>query len=251
MFDLITGKTTHIPHAPAAPIMVSMAAQLTAMGLLIALPLLYVTDQLPAPSMMIAFVAAAPAPPPPLPPPPPPPPPPAEPRRARLEKPVPTTGTAAPGETPLAIAPEPPMVGGDEESVVGGVEGGIPGGIVSGIVGGIDIVPPPPPPPPPPAPAPRTVVRAGGEIKAPALLHRVEPVYPPFARAADIEGMVILEAIVDEAGQVTDVKVLRSAGVLDRAAIEAVHQWRYEPLLLNGRPTRFLLTVVLTFSLKI
>jgi protein TonB len=117
--------------------------------------------------------------------------------------------------------------------------------VIAGVVGGLDVAPPPPPPPPPP---PR-IVRTGGEIKTPALLRRVEPVYPPLAVAANIEATVILDAIVDEEGQVKDVTVLRSGGVLDKAAMEAVRQWRYEPLLLNGRPAPFQLTVVLSFRL--
>ena len=120
---------------------------------------------------------------------------------------------------------------------------------MSGIVGGLpDLAPPPPPPPPPPAP--RAPLRVGGVIRQPTLLHRVEPVYPPLAAAAAIQGTVILEALVDEQGVVQDVKVLRSMGVLDRPAIEAVKQWRSSPVILNGRPEKFILTVVLTFTLE-
>jgi protein TonB len=93
-------------------------------------------------------------------------------------------------------------------------------------------------------------VRVGGSIKQPTLLHRVDPVYPDVARAAQIEGTVILEAIVDEVGQVVDLRVLRSQSVLDKAALEAVRQWRYAPVLLNGRPVPFVLTVVVTFRLE-
>jgi protein TonB len=78
----------------------------------------------------------------------------------------------------------------------------------------------------------------------------VEPIYPPLAVAAALQGTVILEALVDESGVVQEVKVLRSQGVLDRAAIDAVRQWRYSPVILNGRPERFILTVVLTFRLE-
>ena len=67
--------------------------------------------------------------------------------------------------------------------------------------------------------------------------------------SAGIEGRGILEAIVDEQGRVESLKVVRSGGVLDRAALEAVRQWRYSPVLLNGRPERFILTVVVTFRL--
>lgn len=114
--------------------------------------------------------------------------------------------------------------------------GGLPG----------DIPPPPPPAPPPP----RAPVRVGGQIETPALVRKVDPIYPDVAVSARIRGVVILEANVDRDGRVTDVKVLRTANrLLDDAAITAVRQWRYRPLILNGSPEPFILTVVLTFSL--
>jgi protein TonB len=61
---------------------------------------------------------------------------------------------------------------------------------------------------------------------------------------------VILEATVDEAGLVTDVKVLRPILLLDQAAVKAVRQWRYAPLVLNGKPVPFILVVTLTFTLR-
>ena len=68
---------------------------------------------------------------------------------------------------------------------------------------------------------------------------------------AQVEGVVILEAIVDRQGTVEDVKVLRSPSkLLESAAIAAVRQWRSSPVLLNGIPERFVLTVVLSFNLE-
>jgi protein TonB len=131
------------------------------------------------------------------------------------------------------------------DGVAGGVPGGVPGGVIGGVVGGIPEVPPPPPPP-----APRAPVRAGGQIQAPALVKRVPPVYPSMAVNAQVQGVVILEATVGRDGRVEDVEVLRSVPLLDKAAIEAVRQWEYEPLLLNGRAERFLLTVTVSFSLS-
>jgi protein TonB len=116
--------------------------------------------------------------------------------------------------------------------------------VIGGILGGIVEGEPLPPPPP------RRPARIGGEIKEPALLSRVEPVYPWIAISGKITGTVILEATVNEAGQVTDVKILRSIPLLDEPSIAAVKQWRYAPLLLNGAPSPFILTVTLTFSLK-
>ena len=61
---------------------------------------------------------------------------------------------------------------------------------------------------------------------------------------------MILEAEVDERGRVRTVKVLRGHAILDEAAVEAVRQWRYQPLLLNGEPTAFILTVTVAFNLR-
>jgi TonB family protein len=90
----------------------------------------------------------------------------------------------------------------------------------------------------------------GGELKAPALIERVEPDYPLLAVRAQVQGVVILEAVVDRQGRVEDVRVLRSIPLLDPAAIAAVRQWRYSPLFLNGKPERFVLTVTVSFSLS-
>ena len=99
------------------------------------------------------------------------------------------------------------------------------------------------------ASGPGAPVRVGKEISVPEVLHRVEPVYPPDAVAARIEGVVVVEATVDEQGNVIAVKVLRSIGSLDQAAIDAVSQWRYSPLRVNDQPAQFVLTVNVTFRL--
>ncbi len=243
MFDLITGQARHIPSKPGVPILISMSAQLAAVTALI-VPVLFFTGTLPEVPTMMAFVAEAPAPPPPPPPPPRPP----APKTAvpPATKSAPSPG-AAPVEPPSTIQPERPNDEGDI-GVPGGVEGGIPGGVVGGIIGGLpgDI----PPPPPPAPPLPRPPVRVGGQIQAPAQIKRVDPIYPDIAVSARIRGVVIVEATVDKDGRVSDVKVLRMANrLLDDAAITAVKQWQYRPLILNGLPEQFVLTVVLTFNL--
>ena len=242
MFDLITGQTRHIPSKPGVPILISMSAQLALVGAIV-VPVLFFAGALPEVPTMMAFVAEASAPPPP---PPPPPPPAAKSPGPAPAKPAPSPG-AAPVEPPSTIQPERPNDEGDI-GVPGGVEGGIPGGVLGGVVGGLpgDIPPPPPPAPPPP----RAPVRVGGQIQAPALVSKVDPIYPEVAVSARIRGVVILEANVDRDGRVVDVKVLRTASrLLDHAAITAVRQWQYRPLVLNGSPEPFVLTVVLTFNL--
>jgi protein TonB len=244
MFDLIAGKAVHTPHAPAVPILLSTMAHGIAVGLLIVLPVLYATDRIPEPSTMMAFVAA-----PPLPPPPPPPPPPkieAAPARPKSIEPVEAAALPTPVEPPTVLVSEQPDSLFDDEGAVGGVEGGMPGGIIGGVVGGLDIETLPPPPPPHP---PRGPLRVGGAIEEPALLHRVNPVYPPQAVSAGIEGTVVLEALVGKDGHVEELRVLRGHRLLEKAALDAVRQWRYSPVLLNGHPERFILTVVVSFRI--
>ena len=249
MFELFSGDRRRTPHPNSIPVLLSTAAHVIVLGVLLAIPMLYVSAELPKVPDMLAFVVSA-APPPP---PPPPPAPASTPSKPKVNKPVPTVSPrAAPVEAPREIVEETPVDVGSTEGVLGGVEGGIPGGAVGGIVGGVlsDLPPPPPPPPPPPAPVARDPVRVGGALEAPALIERVEPEYPSLAVRAKVQGVVILEAVVDRLGRVEDVRVLRSIPLLDGAAIAAVRQWRYSPLLLNGKPERFVLTVTLSFGLS-
>ena len=117
-----------------------------------------------------------------------------------------------------------------------------PGGVVGGVVGGLLGGPPPPPP--------VRVVRIGGQIIAPKLVKKVPPVYPPLATQGRISGIVILEAQVDVNGRVKTAKILRGHPIFDEAAVAAVTQWRYKPLLLNGEPTEFILTVTVFFNVS-
>lgn len=102
-------------------------------------------------------------------------------------------------------------------------------------------------PPPPQPPAPR---RLGGDIQAPTRTFYKAPVYPPVAQSARIEGLVILEATIDAQGTVQNVTVLRSVPLLDRAAVEAVQQWRYTPTRLNGQAIPIIMTVTVSFTIR-
>jgi protein TonB len=101
------------------------------------------------------------------------------------------------------------------------------------------------PPPPPPAP-----LRVGGEIKEPKRIHYVPPVYPPIARAAKVQGMVIIQATIDRDGNVKDLQILRHQPMLDQAALDAVSQWKYTPTMLGGQPVEVILTVTVNFTLR-
>ena len=101
------------------------------------------------------------------------------------------------------------------------------------------------------APPPRVQpVPVGGHIREPRRLTYVPPVYPTIAQTAKVEGMVILEATIDETGAVRDVRVLRSIPLLDRAAVDAVSRWRYLPTTLNGVAVPVIMTVTVSFTLR-
>ena len=89
----------------------------------------------------------------------------------------------------------------------------------------------------------------GGNIKAPTLLKRVPPTYPPIALSARVSGIVILESTIGVDGRVIDAKILRSVPLLDQAALDAVRQWEYTPTLLNGTPVPVVMTATVSFSL--
>jgi len=100
---------------------------------------------------------------------------------------------------------------------------------------------------PPPAGAP---VRVGGDVQTPARTRYVPPSYPPAARAAGIQGVVVLEATIDRDGHVTDVRMLRSPDSgLTQAAIDAVRRWEYEPTIVGGQARPVVMTVTVSFSL--
>ena len=132
---------------------------------------------------------------------------------------------------------------GVEGGVSGGVEGGVTGGVKGGVTGGVM--------------SPEELqkyegdaVRAVGEVKPPKLIKGLAPVYPQVARQAQVEGMVILEAKTDEQGNVIEARVLRSIPILDQAAIDAVKQWKYEPLVVDGKARKVIFTVTVRFMLK-
>jgi protein TonB len=67
---------------------------------------------------------------------------------------------------------------------------------------------------------------------------------------ARVEGIVIIEAVIDDRGGVAETRILRGVPVLDDAALEAVRQWTYTPTLLNGVPTPVVMTITVTFRLQ-
>ncbi|HLA77619.1 MAG TPA: energy transducer TonB [Vicinamibacteria bacterium] len=215
---------------------VSLALHAAGVAALALTPLL-LSESLPDPAFSVRAFFVEPV----APPLPPPPPPPAAGPRAATRSPnlAPVTSVfTAPIEVPEEIKPDAGIDLG-LPGVVGGVEGGVPGGVVGGVVGGLTD-----------APAPSAApVRVGGLVKAPRKIRHVDPAYPTLALQARLEGIVIVEAVVDAGGNVTDARILRGIPMLDAAALEAVRQWGYTPTLLNGVPTPIIMTVTVSFVL--
>jgi protein TonB len=183
-----------------------------------------------------------------LPPPPPPPPPPAAAAVSRAPRAPVVTRAPEPGrfvapiEIPDRVEPEPSLDFGVEGGVPGGVEGGVPGGVIGGIVGGL--------PREAPAPPPAPVVRIGGKVVAPKRVQGVQPVYPELAVMSGVTGTVVVDAHVDVHGRVKSAKFVSGNPLFEQAALDAVRQWRYQPLLLNGIPCEFMLIVTMNFNLQ-
>jgi TonB family protein len=94
-------------------------------------------------------------------------------------------------------------------------------------------------------------LRVGGDVKAPVVRTRVEPVYSEKARKDHIEGIVILEMLIDTTGHVRNVTVLKGLPEgLSEAAVTAVRQWTFDPATRNGQPVDVIFNITLSFHLK-
>lgn len=96
---------------------------------------------------------------------------------------------------------------------------------------------------------PQRRVRVGGAIKPPTKIADARVVYPEDAKAAGIQGIVVLGIVIGDDGSVIEAEVVRSIPELDQAAVDAVLQWRYEPTLLNGEPVEVAMHVTINFTL--
>lgn len=151
--------------------------------------------------------------------------------------------TAIPAKVKIVVDEAPPDPG---AGVVGGVPGGVAGGVLGGIIGGVTdsartVAPPPPPT--------RRILRVGGQVKPPVPISTPEPHYPAVARAARAEGLVIIDAVIDEQGNVVEAKVVEGPPLLIAAALEAVLKWKYEPTYLNGEPVALNTHIQVNFRL--
>lgn len=227
----------------------NMLVSLTVNCTIVIIPILltlYFTDTLDLKQFASTFLVAPP-------PPPPPPPPPA----AAIVHVRPTAHLMDAGKlvAPRVIPKEVKIIkeeaapdiggGGVAGGVPGGVAGGSMGGVIGGVIGGMSTVQPLAP-----RQVPKAPVRVGGRVKEPRVIQRIDPVYPALAKQTHMQGSVIIDAVIDEHGYITEMKVVSGPPLLIQSALDAVRKWRYEPTYLNDEPVPVQLNVTVTFRLN-
>jgi periplasmic protein TonB len=127
-----------------------------------------------------------------------------------------------------------------------GVEGGTGNGSPDGVWNSIETMRPAVvlPTPPPTVRAFRT-----SSILEGSLIRRVQPIYPPLARTARIQGSVVLAAVISKEGTMEHVQLISGHPMLVQAAVAAVSQWRYKPYILNGEAIEVETQITVNFIL--
>src|SRR5580700_4105982 len=216
--------------------------EIALVGFMVLLPLIF-TDALPKQQLMTFLVA---------PPPPPPPPPPAA-APVHVVKQVQSDIINGELRTPTKIPKKilenlkedeaPPQMA--ATGVVGGVPGGVPGGSMGGVIGSVLSSTP--------VAVPKIAtpqrVRVSSGVSTGLLIRKVPPTYPPLARQARIQGVVVLQAQISKEGNIQNLQLISGHPMLAPAAIEAVKQWKYKPYLLNGEPVEVDTQVQVNFTL--
>jgi periplasmic protein TonB len=200
---------------------------------LILIPLIY-PEALPR--QAIAFLLTAP------PPPPTPPPQAKEPQRAFHGTPEMQNGEMV---VPVRIPREPLIAAVAEEPAAPMIaldQSGIPGGSGPDVFKGHK------------APAvvhmPQGPVRLPSTLVAGLLLYKPAPLYPAIAKAAGVEGTVVLQATISKTGTIENLRVISGPGMLHQAALDAVREWRYRPYVLDGLPVELETTVNVVFKMS-
>ncbi len=228
----------------SATVAVSLLLQTTALSILILIPLVY-TQGLPNAQLKNLLVAPSP----------PRPsvhtPPPTESARPKQAfHPLNTKMLIAPVVIPKRIntmeeapaAPDIGVVGSMSESTQGS---GVPFGALSSETG----TPPPTAPTTKPKPRPAPL-RVGVGVAEANLIRKVQPVYPPLARSARVQGVVEFTATISKEGNIENLQLVRGHPLLVNAAKEAILQWKYRPTLLNGMPVEVITDIIVNFTLS-
>jgi protein TonB len=221
------------------PAIVSITAQLSAATLILTLPLLH-PELLPMPHILPATLATPPAP---LPPP--------QPIHLR---PLPATSTTAASPAPAAphtaifrdlLHAPGPAVDAPPLAVInlGNTSTALPPGINAAAPASPHITIGP-------AAQPARPIPVSSGVSAGNLIAPIRPEYPAIARAAHLEGTVVIDAIISRTGSIEAAHVISGPAMLQPAALAAVHQARYRPFLLNGQPTEVQTTITIVFRMS-
>jgi protein TonB len=97
-------------------------------------------------------------------------------------------------------------------------------------------------------PAPSHPIRVS-HMDPGSLIYQVQPVYPPLAKAARIEGPVVLAALISKDGTIENLRVVSGRPMLIGSAVEAVSKWRYRPYILNSEPVEVETQITVNFFL--
>lgn len=166
----------------------------------------------------------------------------------RVRKPViappDTPPTIVPDKVPVVAENTPPITSGEDidttDDAGDGFGPGIPAGDDAGFPGGVAA-----------EAEPRQLLRPGGDVKAPVVITRVEPVYPPLAVRMRLQGIAVVECIIDRHGNVQSVKSIHATHELFRGAAEtAVARWKFRPGTLNGAPVDVIFNLTVSFKLN-
>jgi protein TonB len=157
------------------------------------------------------------------------------------------TRAAMPLESPATVEPEPITIDNAASEVAsadaeaGGATNGVSGGVVggSGSAPAIEVTPA----------AQTGPFRVGDGVERPRKIRDVKPVYPIPAMSARVGGNVLIEATIGADGKVHDARVLKSIALLDKAALDAVRQWEFEPSRRGGVAVAVTMVIVVTFAL--
>jgi protein TonB len=122
-----------------------------------------------------------------------------------------------------------------------GSSGGVLGGVMGGVGTGSPVVVKA-------APKPTGPLHVSSGTMAGALISRPDPVYPPIAKAAHVQGAVILHAVISKQGTIENLTVVSGPQMLQGAAVDAVKRWKYKPYQLNGEPTEVDTTITVNFT---
>lgn len=110
------------------------------------------------------------------------------------------------------------------------------------------IAPSPLAPPAPGSSGPAMPVRVGGDVRPPRVIYSLQPDYPDIAKMTNVEGTVVLDAVIDTAGNVVNARVISGPALLRKPALDSVKQWKYEPSRLDGQPTSVEMVVSIQFK---